>query len=228
MVLQGYLLHNLPFYSNTVLITHKGSIVMNKKEISLLAGLVFTVAFSIVTQQLAEAQTIADNTLRLHIIANSDSEYDQSTKLAVRDKILAMDSLFAASHSFEQAVENTKNSLTLIEGQINSFLADTGADYTAQCSLQEYYFDTTQYTDFALPQGSYTALTVKLGDAQGKNWWCVLYPALCSSAFGQAAAQNSSDFILTQKPVARFKVVEMFEDIKNFFTSQQAPHYTNG
>ena len=201
---------------------------MNKKEISLLAGLVFAVAFSIITQQLAEAYAITHNTLRLHIIANSDSAIDQSTKLAVRDRIVDMDGLFAASHSFEQAVENTKNSLPVIEGQINSFLADTGADYTAQCSLQEYYFDTTQYTDFTLPQGRYTALTVKLGDAQGKNWWCVLYPALCSSAFGEIAAQNSSDFILAQKPVARFRVVEVFEDIRDFFSPRQAPPYTNG
>lgn len=201
---------------------------MNKKEFSVLLGLIFTIVFSLCTQDVKTAQDIRQNTIRLHIIANSNSSCDQQIKLEVRDEILSREDLvFTGADSFTCAMEDTKAALGKIESDINSFLKTKGAEYTAVCSVENFYFDTTQYTDFALPQGEYTALTVRLGKAEGKNWWCVVYPALCSSCCGEMALENSSDFIKTDKITARFKVVEIFEDIKGIFAAERAEKYEN-
>ena len=201
---------------------------MNKKEFSVLLGLIFTIIFSVCTQDIKTAQDIRQNTLRLHIMANSDSISDQQIKLAVRDEILNSGELvFAKADGFSAAVADTKAVLGEMEQQINRFLKAEGADYSAVCSVEEFYFDTTQYTGFALPQGEYTALTVRLGKAEGKNWWCVVYPALCSQSCGETALEDSSGFIKTDKITARFKVVEIFEDIKGIFDREQAEMYKN-
>ena len=200
---------------------------MNKKEISLLLGLVFTIAFSVCSQHIKAAEDVKADTLRLHIIANSDSAQDQQIKLAVRDKLLQAENLLPANAmDFEQAVQIMADNLTRTEEAINSFLEQNDVDYSARCSIERFYFDTTEYDDFALPQGEYTALTVRLGQAQGKNWWCVVYPALCSQSCGQIVLEDSDSFIKTDRITPRFKVVEIYEDIKVRF-AQRAEEYKN-
>ena len=201
---------------------------MTKQELSVLLGLLFAIAFSVCAQDVKTAQEIRQNTLRLHIIANSDSSRDQSVKIAVRDDILkSEDIIFSDAEDFDTAVKNTQENLCKIEATVNNFLKDKGVGYTARCALENYYFDTRQYNGFALPKGEYTALTVRLGKAEGKNWWCVVYPALCSQSCGDIALENSTDFIKTEKITARFKVVEIFEDIKHKLVSEKTAEYTN-
>ena len=201
---------------------------MNKKEISVLAALVVTAVFSVLAAQIKEAQQIRDNTLRLHIIANSNTDTDQQYKLYIKDEILKMDEILPSkAENIDQAVSLVKGNLPVIEKRVNELLKTQNAPYTAACSVENFYFDTTQYTDFALPKGEYTALTIRLGKAQRKNWWCGMYPALCSSTFGELAMQDSSDFIKTQKPAARFRVVEIYEDIKTALTGKTCEEYKN-
>ncbi|MBQ9844649.1 MAG: stage II sporulation protein R [Oscillospiraceae bacterium] len=200
---------------------------MTKQEISLLLGLIFTILVSLCGQDIKTAADIRQNTLRLHIIANSDSYNDQQIKLAVRDKILDMGQIFADAEDYTAAVRNTAENMAEIESSVNSFLMDENIPYTASCSLENFYFGTRQYSGFALPQGEYTAVTVRLGKAQGKNWWCVIYPALCSQSCGQLALENSDDFIKTEKITARFKIVELAEEIKRSFSADKAPEYDN-
>ena len=201
---------------------------MTKQELSVLLGLLFSIVFSVCAQDIKTAQEIRQNTLRLHIIANSDSSRDQSVKIAVRDDILkSEDIIFSDAEDFDTAVKNTQKNLGKIESMVNNFLRDKGVGYNARCTLENFYFDTKQYNGFALPKGEYTALTVRLGKAEGKNWWCVVYPALCSQSCGETVLENSTDFIKTEKITARFKVVEIFEDIKYRFAAEKAEKYAN-
>ena len=201
---------------------------MTKQELSVLLGLLFAIAFSVCAQDVKTAQEIRQNTLRLHIIANSDSSRDQSVKIAVRDDILkSEDTVFSDAEDFDTALKNTRDNLEDIEESVNDFLAECGAGYDAVCTLENYHFDTKQYNGFALPKGEYTAITVRLGKAEGKNWWCVVYPALCSQSCGETVLENSADFIKTEKITARFKVVEIFEDIKHKLVSEKTAEYTN-
>jgi len=200
---------------------------MNKKEISVLLALVFTVAVSVCGGSIHTADKIRANTLRLHIIANSDTPADQQIKLAVKEQLFEMENLLPENNmDFAQAKEKVQSNLAAIEEKINGYLVLHNLPYKARCSLEQFYFDTTQYTDFALPQGEYTALTVRLGKAAGKNWWCVVYPQLCSQSCGEITLENSDSFIKTQKLTPRFKVVELYEDIKGVFV-QRKKEYTS-
>ncbi len=201
---------------------------MNKKEFSVLIALLFTTIFSICSQYIVQADSIKENTLRLHIIANSNSDFDQKQKIEVRDEILNMEDILPINaKDFNQAVEITQKNIFELEKRINSYLVNRNAGYTAKCSIENYYFDTTKYTDFALPQGEYKALTVKLGKAEGKNWWCVMYPALCSQSVGEIVLENQDDFIKTNQITARFKIVEIYENIKMKFSNKEYDKYNN-
>ena len=201
---------------------------MNRQEISVLTAFIVTFVFSVLSGQVYEAQQVKDNTLRLHIIANSNSPVDQQDKLFIRDELLAMEDIMPVyANNFTQAVAQVQGNIDVIEQRVNDILVKSGKDYTARCSLENFYFNTTQYDDFALPKGEYTALTVRLGKAEGNNWWCVMYPALCSQSFCDSAYENSTDFIKTEKLIPRFKVVEIYEDVKNFFVKNDTEVYKN-
>lgn len=200
---------------------------MNKKELSVLLGLVVAFLFSLCSENIQQAETVKANTLRLHVIANSDATADQDIKMTVKEEILQMENLLSVgSNDFYSALKNVKENLPIIEEKINNSLSAQNAGYSAKCSIEKFYFDTTSYTGFALPQGEYTALTVRLGNAQGKNWWCVLYPALCSQSCGEIVLENSDEFIKTDKITPRFKVVELYEDVKAYFV-QRTDKYQN-
>lgn len=114
--------------------------------------------------------------LRLHIVANSDSEEDQRVKLLVRDALLEK---FSPATSMQQAEE-----LVLLGGEdvlstIKSVLLEQGFAYGAQLHFGVMSFPDRTYGEAFYPAGDYEALKIELGDAQGKNWWCVLFPPLC-------------------------------------------------
>lgn len=199
---------------------------MNKKEISVLCGLVITVVLSVCGGSINAANTVCENTLRLHIIANSDSRADQQIKLKVRDEILDMrDILPVGAENFEQANKIVTANLEQLQSRINNSLKSKNIPYTAVCSVEKFKFGTTQYTDFVLPKGQYAALTVRLGNAQGKNWWCVVYPNLCSGACGKEALEQSDDYIKSKNITPRFKIAELYEDIKARLCENNLPEY---
>lgn len=123
-------------------------------------------------------QVLASNEgiLRLHVIAASDSDADQSAKLAVRDAILP---LFERAESYEDAraflLTHGKELQTIAEAT----LRDRGLSYGVQLSLGTETFPDRVYGETLFPAGAYDALCVRLGPAKGHNWWCVLFPPLC-------------------------------------------------
>ena len=120
---------------------------------------------------------------RLHIRANSNSAEDQATKLAVRDALLPFTSeLFADCTDLSDAVEVANIEKDAIVSHINSTLCDLGADYSANIRIGKEEFPERNYAGEIYPAGEYTALIVELGEGEGDNWWCVLFPSLCLSA----------------------------------------------
>lgn len=117
--------------------------------------------------------------LRLHVIADSDSEYDQELKLEVRDAIIGMlrEDLHSASSAAE-AESLLADSLEQIRLKADGVLSGR-ADYRSRVELGSYKFPTKGYGELNLPAGEYRALRIVLGSGEGKNWWCVLFPSLC-------------------------------------------------
>ncbi len=126
------------------------------------------------------AVEIKDKLLRYHVVANSDSDEDQAVKLKVKEAVLNQleDKLFGVE-DVVQAKAIVEENRKLIEDTANTVLKEENMDYTATMRLGEEYFPTKIYGDLTLPPGEYDALIIELGNAEGKNWWCVLFPTLC-------------------------------------------------
>lgn len=123
---------------------------------------------------------VPDNLIRLHVVANSDSELDQMIKYAVRDAILASTtSMFKDLTSVSEAKRVAEANLKDIEAVAQSVVASYGKDYSVRAELGIFPFPTKVYGSVILPEGNYQALRIVLGTGQGQNWWCVLFPPLC-------------------------------------------------
>lgn len=130
-----------------------------------------------------ELEKLRSSVLRLHILANSDSDYDQQLKLMVRDALLEhSDEIFGKADSREEAEKLAEENFPLIEQIARETLEANGCSDDVTAELEETYFDERVYGDITMPAGNYMALRVKIGNAQGHNWWCVMYPTLCVPA----------------------------------------------
>ena len=146
---------------------------------SMCVGFVLTVIFSFLPFQTV-CETLTQDVLRLHILANSDTNEDQELKLLVRDEITKeCKELFTEAQSLEEAKEITLENLEELNKTAATVIKEQGKDYTVSVQLCEEYFNTRYYGSVTMPAGKYTALQIKIGNAKGENWWCVLYPSLC-------------------------------------------------
>lgn len=132
-------------------------------------------------------QEIAQEILRLHVIANSDSQEDQELKMKVKEQIVTyVSELTKNSQGLGAAQQVISLYLEEIKEVAESVIQDQGYDYPVTVELADSYFPVKTYGEAVFPEGIYHALKVKIGAAEGKNWWCVLYPNLCfvDSAYG--------------------------------------------
>lgn len=144
----------------------------------MIIGLIISMAVSSYFNRVESA--LSDNVLRLHVIANSDSDFDQQLKLKVRDKILQRsDSIFSKKSDISEAKKNIKDNLEEIEKIARAEVAANGCDYPVKVTFGKSDFPTKAYGNVTLPAGTYEALKVEIGEAKGKNWWCVMFPPLC-------------------------------------------------
>ncbi|HAL88870.1 MAG TPA: stage II sporulation protein R [Clostridiales bacterium] len=121
--------------------------------------------------------------IRLHVVANSDSEEDQAVKLRVRDAVLeSIRSDLEQVGDVNAAKAYLRENLPKIEKIANRTLEAAGVDAQAVASLQKEAFDIRNYDTFSLPAGVYESLRIVIGEGEGKNWWCVAFPELCLSA----------------------------------------------
>ncbi len=191
-----------------------------KIHLSVCFGLVCAIMLSM-SHFSAACDDLRQNVLRLHIIANSDSEADQELKLKIRDEILAQtDRLFTNSKDLTAAQDTVKYNLDTFEQIANSVIKENGFDYSAKASFGTSEFSTRYYDDFTLPAGEYQSLIITLGEGKGKNWWCVVYPTVCIPAatkgeLNDTVADESAQIAKGGKRfVMRFKTVEIYEKIK--------------
>ena len=127
----------------------------------------------------AEAK-IYEDTIRLHILANSDSSEDQSLKIKIRDKLLCeYGAILSSRESIEEAKTTIEDMIYEMEEKCYRWIQELGYSYDVKILLGKEWYDTREYEDFTLPCGIYTSLRVIIGSGEGKNWWCVMYPPLC-------------------------------------------------
>ena len=169
-------------------------------------------------------ENLQSDIFRLHIIANSDSEQDQSLKLKIRDGILEYTSkLFAECKDRDEAIIAAKENLEDIKRFSQDMVSSYGYDYQVDAYITEMDFDTRIYEDFTMPAGKYQALRIVIGNGNGHNWWCMLYPALCIPSAQEkkpelSLDENETDVISNPgKYEVKFRLVEIFEAIRSFF-----------
>ncbi|MCD8003729.1 MAG: stage II sporulation protein R [Clostridia bacterium] len=134
---------------------------------------------------------IYDDVIRLHVLANSDSEYDQSLKLYVRDAVLSyVDGIISAANNKEEAEALISDATAEIESVAKSAVIEYGGDYDVTVTLSKEEYPRKSYGAVTLPSGTYTSLRVMIGDAEGANWWCVLFPRLCTSLALEASSED--------------------------------------
>lgn len=169
----------------------------------------------------ADASEIYDGTIRLHVLAASDSEEDQALKLVVRDALLVeVEELTANASDKEQGEAILRENLPHLQEVARTALAEAGCDDSVAATLTTEYYPTREYDGLRLPAGEYTSLQVKIGAAEGKNWWCVLFPPVCTSSARAEEAMAETGFsksqirLLTEEDdpryTLRFRIVESF------------------
>ncbi len=195
-------------------------------ELSVVVGLLCAI-FASMAHFEAACDDLRQSVLRLHIIANSNSEEDQAVKLLVRDKILEESTdIFTGETNLHKAEEKAADRLNEFCETAERVLSENGFSYGADAEIGYSYFETREYEDFTLPAGNYRSLIIRLGEAKGKNWWCVIFPAVCIPAATDASlsdsASNTSAQIAEhpQKYIMRFKTVEIYEDLKKFLNNK--------
>ena len=138
---------------------------------------------------ISDKKQLRDSVLRLHVIANSDSQADQEVKLKVRDAVLEeVNGHLDSAMTKQQAREVLEGKLKELEEVANMVLRQEGMTDIATVTLGREEYPTREYDTFTLPAGVYDSLIVSIGEAKGQNWWCVVFPSLCLPAVGSDAA----------------------------------------
>ncbi|NLK71195.1 MAG: stage II sporulation protein R [Clostridiales bacterium] len=210
---------------------------MRKLDFALLIGLVIAIVVSNFTSFEKSYESLQNGVLRLHILANSDSDEDQQLKLKVRDRILEYSSeFFGEGFSIDEVENSLKKKLDRIKEIAYEVIRENGFSYNVECEFVNMDFTAREYDGLTMPAGNYDALRITIGDAEGKNWWCVMYPPLCIPATTVKkdiddadesetiiTAKNSEDFFskeeyeIMEHPErykVRFKILEIYDGIK--------------
>ena len=159
-------------------------------------------------------EEVYDSVLRLHVLANSDSEEDQALKLVVRDAILKESApLLENAETREDAARIISENVDILTETAKRTVEQEGYDYDVTITLLEEEYPTKNYEALSFPSGSYLSLKVCIGDAEGQNWWCVLFPPLCLSAATEK--QEAEDaFIAVGLTDDQYKIITETEDSK--------------
>ena len=169
----------------------------------------------------AEA-AIYEDTIRLHILAASDSEEDQRLKLEIRDELLKK---YGEELKYSGNIDEAKESIQKLLPEIEAFLKEEiekrGYGYSVFATIDEEWYDTREYEGFTLPKGNYTSLKIVIAEGEGKNWWCVMFPPLCLDIATEKApiddgiidySSEEIKLISSKKYNVKFKILELLSD----------------
>lgn len=169
--------------------------------------------------------------IRLHILANSDSPSDQALKLELRDSILGyISEMTSQCSSMDEAASVLDSNMAQLQSYAQAQLVDLGSSYTVSVILDKEYFETRRYDSFALPAGIYETLKITIGEGQGHNWWCVVFPAICMAATSDELTAEAMRSGLTSEDIAlitedgnlfvlKFRIIEILSGLKRQFSS---------
>ena len=206
--------------------TAKTSRRWKRLELALLIGLLAALIWGM--WSIRSQQVLADKVVRLHILANSDSEEDQALKLQVRDAVLERaEEILERAHDRSAAEEDLREALPELREIALETVAAQGYDYDVTAELADTAFPTREYDGFTLPAGEYLALRLVIGAGEGHNWWCVVFPPLCAQTTtdvaqtAMAAGLDGGDVSLlteeSQGYVLKFKSIELWEGLRQRF-----------
>ncbi len=171
-------------------------------------SLLFTYSAFISVKQ----DNISNGLLRLHVLANSNTAHDQQIKLLVRDAVLEFcEPILKNADNREEVYQIVNENMQTLANIAQKTLWDLGENRSVSVSLKQEYYPTRDYTDFSLPAGEYLGLRVIIGEGEGKNWWCVVFPPLCN----ELAVSDKTDY-LPKKTTIRFKTAEIIGEIRNY------------
>jgi stage II sporulation protein R len=224
----------------------KSNLVLKAAILVVIAGIV-TAGFFSFSYSDDVNKGLSDNLIRLHVVANSDSEEDQALKLDVRDAILSyMREELKDSQNIEQTRHIVNDDMTAISTLASKEITAHGKEYRIDVSLGNYPFPMKSYGDVTLPSGYYQALKVIIGKGEGKNWWCVLFPPLCfvdatHGTLSESAKQDLKTALTDEEysiitsadsdgeiPVKiRFKIVDLLQDSKIRFNGMISRIFSN-
>jgi len=194
-------------------------------EIALLLALALTALWG--AWSLQRQDRLEQRMIRLHVIANSDDPADQALKLQVRDRVLTLaEDILRSADSREEAMAQLEAELPAVESAAAREIARQGYHYGVTAQLERAEFPRKTYDGFALPAGEYTALRVVIGEGKGQNWWCVVFPPLCTTAATDRAEtaiaagweQDDLDLVTEENTgyVLKFRSLELWETIRRW------------
>lgn len=198
--------------------------VLRRGELFLLLGIAAALLLGLWLER--EQTRVSDSVLRLHVLANSDSAEDQSLKLMVRDAVLEEAKvILPEGSSVREAEQILGRNLERLAAAGAAVVEQEGYDYPVSARLEDSWFPTKEYEDFALPAGQYRALRIVIGEGGGQNWWCVVFPPLCLASVSEPAAQTALEAGMNGRQVAlltgesegyvvKFKLLEWWEQLK--------------
>ena len=207
------------------------------KNVIILIGLLFLYIFiSAKSYATAVSNDLSEAVFRLHVIANSDSDEDQSLKLKVRDNLLEyMNTICSNCSTKQEAISIANEHKDDFQKIAEKTIIEKGFSYSVKININNFYFPTKNYGDISLPAGFYDALRVEIGDAKGKNWWCVMFPSLCfidisSGIVDENAKENLEENLDTESYSIisdnnnaeihfKFKLIEFFAE-NGLFTAK--------
>lgn len=173
----------------------------------------------------ASASALAGQVLRLHVVANSDTQEDQVLKLQVRDAVLEQADLLLEDVTDRGEAEAVlSQQLQALAEAGAAVVAGAGYDYPVSASLEECWFPTKVYDGFSLPAGTYRALRIVIGEGGGQNWWCVVFPPLCLASVTEEVAATAAQAGLSEDQVSlitgrdggyvvKFKLMEWWDSL---------------
>lgn len=195
---------------------------LNRLEKAVVFGMLFAMIFSSITAFADDVSSIKNSVLRLHILANSDSEEDQNLKIKVRDQILSeSDDLFYQASDKNNLIALAKSNQEKIAEAAKKVIRANGFDYEVKVEVCNMFFDQREYDNLTLPSGNYDAVRVVIGSGNGKNWWCIMFPPLCVPAATERSVEET--FSEDEQKILKdndgyqikFAILELFDAIKS-------------
>ena len=173
-----------------------------------------------------EQSQLADKMLRLHVLANSDSQEDQALKLQVRDRVLTVVEPWLNEQPNVRDVEKIlMEKGSDLQREAEAVVKEAGYSYPVAVTVENVWFPTRQYDGFSLPAGKYDSLRVVIGEGGGQNWWCVVFPPLCLASTAEmtetakeVGLTDQEVFLILEEEeeyVIKFKAIELWEHLKH-------------